>query len=198
MKIWCEWEWPLLFYFYIVELSRCPIKDRGEKTPVRSIEKTNFEQEMDIREATVDDLPAILALYAQPALDNGRCLTVNQAAAIFRTMQSYPCYKLFVAEQDERVVGTFALMIMENLGHQGAPSGLVEDVAVDPSCQRQGIGRAMLDFAMARCRDAGCYKMALSANRIRTRAHAFYESLGFVRHGYSFVVEPEELITEEK
>lgn len=144
---------------------------------------------MNIREATIDDLPAILALYAQPAIDDGLQLELSQAARIFRTMQAYPYYKLFLAEQGDQVVGTFALLIMANLGHLGKPSGLVEDVAVAPCCQRQGIGRVMMHFAMAECRNLGCYKMALSSNRIRTGAHAFYESLGFVRHGYSFVVE---------
>ena len=143
---------------------------------------------MHIREATRDDLPAILALYTQPALDDGQRLTAGQAESIFRTMQAYPYYKVFVAEEDDQVVGTFALLIMENLGHLGKPSGLVEDVAVAPSRQRQGIGKAMLLFAMDRCRERGCYKMALSANLIRTGAHAFYEALGLTRHGYSFVV----------
>lgn len=143
---------------------------------------------MHIREATRDDLPAILALYAQPALDDGQRLTARQAESIFRTMQAYPYYKLFVAEEDNQVIGTFALLIMENLGHLGKPSGLVEDVAVAPSHQRQGIGKAMMLYAMEQCRERGCYKMALSANLIRTKAHAFYESLGLTRHGYSFVV----------
>jgi predicted GNAT family acetyltransferase len=39
-------------------------------------------------------------------------------------------------------------------------------------------------------REAGCYKMALSSNVKRAAAHAFYESLGFERHGYSFVIRP--------
>jgi hypothetical protein len=38
-------------------------------------------------------------------------------------------------------------------------------------------------------REASCYKLALSANRKRKAAHAFYESLGFAQHGLSFLVE---------
>lgn len=45
--------------------------------------------------------------------------------------QRYPYYKLFVAEQDNQVVGTSALLIMHNLSHLGKPSGIVEDVAVE-------------------------------------------------------------------
>ncbi len=75
---------------------------------------------------------------------------------------------------------------MDNLGHLGAPSAIVEDVVVDPARQGQGIGRAMMDFSVARARDNRCYKMVLSSNAKRERAHAFYERLGFERHGYSF------------
>lgn len=77
---------------------------------------------------------------------------------------------------------------MANLGHWGTPSGVIEDVAVDPACQGQGIGRIMMDYALRLCRDKGCYKAVLSSNLRRERAHAFYESLGFERHGYSYRV----------
>jgi GNAT superfamily N-acetyltransferase len=43
--------------------------------------------------------------------------------------------------------------------------------------------------AIEQARAAGCYKLALSSNAKRQAAHAFYESLGFQRHGLSFVIE---------
>ena len=77
---------------------------------------------------------------------------------------------------------------MDNLGHQGAPSGVIEDVLVDPQYQGQGIGKAMVRHALGVCGEKGCYKVTLSSNLKRERAHAFYESLDFERHGYSFKV----------
>jgi GNAT superfamily N-acetyltransferase len=77
---------------------------------------------------------------------------------------------------------------MDNLAHSGAPSGVVEDVAVRAGQRGQGIGKRMMEFALERCREAGCYKMALSSNLRREEAHRFYDSLGFERHGYSFLV----------
>ena len=103
-----------------------------------------------------------------------------------RALPVIPNYTLYVAEVDRQIVGSFALLIMDNLGHLGAPSAIVEDVVVDPALQGQGIGRAMMDFAVARAREKRCYKMVLSSNAKRERAHAFYERLGFERHGYSF------------
>jgi GNAT superfamily N-acetyltransferase len=144
---------------------------------------------VNIRGATIRDIPAILDLYAQPTIDDGKRLMIEQAEQILESTKQYPYYKLFVAELDNQVVGTFALLVMHNLGHLGKPSGVVEDVAVEPSLHRKGIGKAMMQYAMEKCRELGCYKMALSSNSKRKNAHAFYESLGFERHGHSFVVQ---------
>lgn len=145
---------------------------------------------LSIRAATEADLPAVLNLYAQPDLDDGAILPLAGARELFARFARYPDYTLYVAVEGETVVGTFALLIMDNLGHLGAPSGVVEDVAVDPQRQSQGIGRQMLSFARDICAEKACYKMALSANKKRRQAHRFYESLGLTQHGYSFVVEP--------
>ena len=144
-----------------------------------------------VRPATAADIAGVLALYAQPDLDDGNVLPIDQAVALFERFGRYPDYTLFVAEQDHAIVGSFALLVMDNLGHLGASSGIVEDVVVAPARQSNGIGAAMMRFAMERCREKGCYKLVLSSNAKRVRAHAFYESLGFERHGFSFRIDLE-------
>lgn len=142
-----------------------------------------------MRIAGDDDLPAILALYAQPEIDDGDVLSVEEAKDIFARFAHYPDYALYVAALNGAIVGSFALLVMDNLGHLGAKSAVIEDVVVDPAVHGQGIGQAMMRFAIAQCREKGCYKVALSSNAKRERAHAFYEQLGFARHGYSFRME---------
>ncbi|MEJ2321547.1 MAG: GNAT family N-acetyltransferase [Gammaproteobacteria bacterium] len=144
--------------------------------------------ELGFREATIEDLPSLLDLYAR-ALD-GEALDLAGGVALFERIRSYPDYRLQVAEIDGRLAGTFALLIMDNLGECGRPSGIVEDVVVEPDLQRSGVGRAMMEQAMRICRQRGCYKMTLSSNLNRTAAHAFYEALGFEKHGYSFRIDP--------
>jgi GNAT superfamily N-acetyltransferase len=46
----------------------------------------------------------------------------------------------------------------------------------------------MMQHALELCREKDCYKAVLSSNLKRERSHAFYESLGFERHGYSYRV----------
>ena len=146
---------------------------------------------VEVRKVKAADIPAVLGLYAQPDLDDGNVLPVDQAVALFERFGRYPDYTLYVAEQDHEIVGSFALLVMDNLGHLGSPSGIVEDVVVAPARQGNGIGQAMMRFALERCREKGCYKLMLSSNAKRGRAHAFYESLGYERHGYSFRVDLE-------
>ena len=145
--------------------------------------------DLEIRKAAESDLPDVLGLYAQPGMDNGRVLAVDDAAKILRRMAAYPEYAVYVATANNgSVVGTFALLVMDNLAHMGGPSAVVEDVCVDEQLRGQGIGRAMMHFAMEFARQRGCYKLALSSNAGRERAPTFYRSLGFEQHGLSFHV----------
>ncbi|MGE5614204.1 MAG: GNAT family N-acetyltransferase [Bacillota bacterium] len=142
-----------------------------------------------IRKAEKKDLPSILLLYSQPDMDNGEVLDIKAAENIFEKMGQYPDYSVYVAELNGNIVGTFALAIMDNLAHMGAPSGLIEDVVVLDSLQGKGIGKCMMNYAIGICRDKGCYKVSLSSNLKRERAHRFYEGIGFKKHGYSFCME---------
>lgn len=145
--------------------------------------------DLQIREMTRRDLTGVLSLYSQPDLDNGAVLSKEYAEHVFEQILSYPNYRIYIAVYGSLIVGTFALLIMDNLIHGGAPSGIVEAIAVDPEFQNQGVGKQMMQFAMVRCQEFGCYKLTLSANLTRDRAHSFYESLGFQQHGYSFMVD---------
>jgi GNAT superfamily N-acetyltransferase len=141
------------------------------------------------REASKADLPKILRLYDQPDFEGGKTLSLREAERLFERIAQYPDYKIYVAVLEGNVIGTFALLIMDNLGHMGAPSAIIEDVAVEPEWQGRGVGKFMMGYALQICAVKGCYKATLSSNLKRERAHAFYESLGFERHGYSFHIE---------
>jgi GNAT superfamily N-acetyltransferase len=78
---------------------------------------------------------------------------------------------------------------MDNLAHRGESSSVVEDVVIRNDLQGKGIGKEMMNFAIDVSRKKGCYKMILSSHLRRENAHKFYESLGFKKHGYSFVVD---------
>jgi GNAT superfamily N-acetyltransferase len=145
--------------------------------------------DLTIREAAEEDIPAILALYSAASIGDGENFTVDEALLHLTSLSQYPSFRVFVALVDRTIVGTYELLIMDNMAKRGKRSGIVEDVAVDPHTQGQGIGRAMMQHALEQCRQAECYKLTLSSNLKRDDAHRFYDALDFKRHGYSFQIE---------
>lgn len=144
---------------------------------------------IEIRPAEKNDLGKILDLYQGLTEDPEDKISLPEAEQKFDKLKKYPDYNLFIAEYDNEIVGTFALLIMDNLAHRGEPSSIVEDVVIRKDLQGKGIGKEMMNFAMNRSREKGCYKMVLSSHLRRENAHKFYESLGFKKHGYSFLID---------
>lgn len=139
------------------------------------------------RAAEEGDLPSLLPLYEQ--LESGTSsLSLPRLKEVFARIQQYPDYRIYLAQDGERLVGSFSLLIADTAGSRCAPIGIVEDVIVDAAARGCGIGKSMMEFALQTCREVGCYKMMLSSNLNRLDAHRFYESLEFEKHGYSFRV----------
>jgi GNAT superfamily N-acetyltransferase len=173
----------------------CPaLRLRSGQAAHCSVDCARYDACMDalvIREASEDDVAAILELYRDAELEGEPAFTIEEAQAHLAVFSRYPSYRIFVAVLDEEIVGTYELLIMDNLAKGGRKSAVVEDVAVSPKFRGQGIGRAMMMHAREQCKRARCYKFVLSSNLKRADAHAFYESLGFEKHGSSFRVELE-------
>ena len=141
-----------------------------------------------VRDATARDVPELLTLYEAAGLDRPGENDREHAAAHWHTLLKAGAHVLIAEGADGQPLGTLTLFILPLLAHRTAPGALVEDVAVHPSAQGQGVGRRLVHEAMDRAQAAGCYKLALSSNERREAAHAFYDNLGFQRHGFSFVV----------
>lgn len=145
--------------------------------------------DLTLRAITEADLPALIALYAQPSFNRGRVITLEAAKAIFARFAAYPDYAIYFAEADGETVGTFALMIIDNIAHWGTPTAMIENVVIREGLQGRGLGSAMMNAACALAQAKGAYKVTLSSNLANERGHAFYETLGFEKHGFSFRLE---------
>jgi GNAT superfamily N-acetyltransferase len=137
-----------------------------------------------MRDATEGDLPAIIAMLVDDDLgrlreDNKLPLDPGYLAA-FHAIEADANQHLFVAERDGEVVGTFQLSFLPGLSYKGAWRGQIEAVRIASHLRGEGLGAAMIAWAIDRCRARQCRIVQLSSNAERTRAHAFYERLGFV------------------
>ncbi|MDD9150016.1 GNAT family N-acetyltransferase [Sporolactobacillus sp. CQH2019] len=141
----------------------------------------------EIRELKPEEIRIYLRLLSE--LDEKKRMPEEEARALFHEIRRYPYYKIYCVCPEDKMIGTYTLIILDNFGHGGLKIAIVENVAVAPDARHAGIGRKMMDDAMQRAKDNGCYKLMLSSDIKRSGAHAFYDSLGFQRHGISFRTE---------
>ncbi|AFY34824.1 GNAT family N-acetyltransferase [Calothrix sp. PCC 7507] len=140
---------------------------------------------VDIRIASREDLPLLIQLYAE--MDGESPLQSEQAADIFTEITKISNYHIYLAFQNQEPVGTFSLLYAPTMMHRGYHKfAVLDSVTVTPQVRGQGIGTQMVKAALQLSAEAGCYKVMLSSNIRREKAHQFYQSLGFEQHGWSF------------
>lgn len=78
-----------------------------------------------------------------------------------------------VRDRDGRIVGYMIVWFM-------GPEVHIANIAVDPEMRGHGLGRAMMESAIEKSRDAGAEEMVLEVRVTNVPAIALYKSLGFV------------------
>ncbi len=133
---------------------------------------------MKIRRARREDLPAIVALYADDVLGKTRESPDELAPyeAVFDRLDG----ELYVGELDGAVVATLQLTMIQQLSARGGKVAQIEAVRVARELRSRGLGEQLVRDAIERARAAGCTRVQLTSNRERRDAHRFYERLGFV------------------
>ena len=93
--------------------------------------------------------------------------------------------RLFVAEEDDRVLGFAGLHVSPSLEYDG-DAGKVSAIVVDENARRRGIGRALMDAVETEARSRGCVLLFLTTAERRSDAHEFYRRLGLEETGRRF------------
>jgi GNAT superfamily N-acetyltransferase len=140
---------------------------------------------MIFRAASLDDLPAIIALLFDDETGRTRedpSLPLDpRYLAAFDAIQADPNQILVAAELGGRVVGTLQLSFLPGLSFRGAWRGLIEAVRIASDLRGQRLGEQMILWAIEQCRARDCKMVQLTSTATRTAAHRFYARLGFVQ-----------------
>ena len=132
------------------------------------------------REATREDVPAVVALLRDDAIGAGREMgRAEHYLAAFDAMQEEGGNHLIVGDQDGDVVATYHLTFITGLTLQGMRRAQLEGVRVASHLRGSGVGALMIVDAETRARAAGCGMMQLAMNAKRDRSHWFYVAHGF-------------------
>jgi ribosomal protein S18 acetylase RimI-like enzyme len=135
------------------------------------------------RRAQRSDLPSIVAMLADDDLGRTRedaSVPLNgKYVDAFDALERDPNQLLAVMVRGDEVVGCLQISFIPGLSRQGMWRGQIESVRVASSCRGEGLGRRLLEWAIAECRKRGCGVVQLTSDKRRHDARRFYESLGF-------------------
>jgi GNAT superfamily N-acetyltransferase len=127
------------------------------------------------------DTPRLAALLAAGTLRGGedRGDLPAYQSALDEINATPGAAMVLVAESQGQVVGMCQLIMFRHLQERGGRCAELESVHVDERYRSSGIGGALVEAAVQRAAEAGCYRVQLTSNRAREAAHRFYERHGF-------------------
>jgi ribosomal protein S18 acetylase RimI-like enzyme len=83
-------------------------------------------------------------------------------------------HQAFVAELDDQVVGVLVLILQDD-------GILLDNVAVPPEYQGQGLGRKLVEFAESEARNQGFSHLDLYTHECMTENIEMYKRLGYIK-----------------
>jgi len=146
----------------------------------------------DIRPAKPADLAAIgrlgaLLVRLHHDLDPERFIaatsrTESGYGSFLGTQLDEPNIVILVAERDGEVIG-YTYAGVEGIDYMSlrGPAGVLYDIVVDPAHRGQGIGRMLLDAAMAALKARGAMQVVLSTAERNPVAQHLFDRAGFRR-----------------
>jgi GNAT superfamily N-acetyltransferase len=136
---------------------------------------------MQISAAQAADIPALSALlsllFAQEA--EFKPDPAAQAEGLRRIISDPRTGLIFAGRIDGEIVAMVNLLFSVSTA-LGGRVALLEDLIVAPDHRGAGLGRLMLDHALAEARAAGCKRVTLLTDRDKAGARRFYARRGFL------------------
>ncbi|QKW23143.1 GNAT family N-acetyltransferase [Kitasatospora sp. NA04385] len=142
-----------------------------------------------LRPATRTDLSAVLALLAdeERVVDPAAVEVTEAYERAFAAIEADPRNEVLVLlDGGGTVVGCLQATYVPGLGKGGAERALIEAVRIRADRRGEGLGRTLMERAVARARARGCALVQLTSNKQRADAHRFYAALGFARSHEGF------------
>ena len=133
--------------------------------------------EIKIREIEEDDLEKGF-LETLDFLRNTSSIDKNKAKEILKKIKQNPNHIIYVAIDDQKIIGSTPLLIEQKFIHDGGLVGHIEDVVVRKDYERNGIGIKLITSMLERAKEKNCYKTILDC---KDDVKQFYEKIGFKR-----------------
>lgn len=150
----------------------------------------NIESGLSFREATIEDLPALVALFADDVVgshnDTKDIVALPIYESAFATIQSSPNDLIFVGSTNGEIVATAQVTFVTSLVGRGSTRMIIEAVQTRTDMRGKGIGALLIAHCLQAGRQRGAASAQLTSNNKRSDAHRFYERLGFEKSHAGF------------
>jgi GNAT superfamily N-acetyltransferase len=93
-------------------------------------------------------------------------------------------YRVCVARTDGQVVGVIGFRLQDDLCW--GRNLYVDDLVVDASRRRSGVGRALMQYVERIAALDGCAYVRLASGLQREQTHRFYEAIGYHKTSFAF------------
>jgi GNAT superfamily N-acetyltransferase len=142
---------------------------------------------VEVREARASDWPAVSALLAELGRPDVRGREdEDEHRRAFESYLERPDATAFVAIDEGEAVGFIDLEFRRRLNFS-TPQAWVPDLVVAEGSRSRGAGKALLEAALERARERGCWSLELESAVWRERAHAFYLREGLKHSAHAFM-----------
>lgn len=142
-----------------------------------------------VRKAEIRDIDALLRLLVQVDLvhHNGRPdlfkgPATKYSAAELAALLTRADAEIFVYEAADGAILGHAFCFLQETENTGLMQPhrtlYIDDICVEETARRQGVGKALYDRALACAKAHGCYNVTLNVWTCNPGAAAFYERLG--------------------
>ncbi|MEJ8560727.1 GNAT family N-acetyltransferase [Yoonia sp. GPGPB17] len=128
---------------------------------------------IDIKPLTITDSEAALALYNELTLG-----PKTRDHTAFEVVVAHPGTTILGAFDQKTLVAMLTLHLLPNVTWGARPYALIENVVTTATHRKKGIGKQLMQHAIARAWDADAFKIMLMTGRKRA-ATGFYEAIGF-------------------
>lgn len=91
-------------------------------------------------------------------------------------IQNNPNHKIYVLEENNRIIGTITVIIEPKLIHNLNRVAHIEDLIIDNNYKNKGYGSLLLNNCIEYAKNRKCYKVILNCDEEIT---SFYERNGF-------------------
>lgn len=139
---------------------------------------------MIFRKATLEDLPSIIAMFANDKLGKTRERYENPLPKVyidaFKRIDEDKNQELIVVVNElNEIIGTLQLTFLQYLNRLGSLRAQIESVHIKQEYRGKGYGKTMFEWAINRAKQQGAVLIQLTSDKKRPEAIKFYERLGF-------------------